>query len=61
MIILNDRILSFYFWSKGKNSQKFNRDEFINFIKNNNSLQHKYIDNTFHIIHFENLINELKI
>jgi hypothetical protein len=55
-----DRMLSFYFWSKGKNNQKFNRNEFINFIKKNNSLQHKYIDNTFHIIHFENLINELK-
>ena len=55
-----DRMLSFYFWSKRKNNQKFNRNEFINFIKNNNSLQHKYIDNTFHIIHFENLINELK-
>ena len=55
-----DRMLSFYFWSKGKNNQKFNRNEFINFIKEHNSLQHKYIDNTFHIIHFENLINELK-
>ena len=55
-----DRMLSFYFWSKGKNNQKFNRNEFINFIKKNNSFQHKYIDNTFHIIHFENLINELK-
>lgn len=29
-------------------------------IEKNNSFQHKYIDNTFHIIHFENLINELK-
>lgn len=55
-----DRMLSFYFWSKGKNNQKFNRNEFINFIKKTNSLQHKFIDNTFHIIHFENLINELK-
>ena len=55
-----DRMLSFYFWSKRKNNQKFNRNEFINFIKKNKSLQHKYIDNTFHIIHFENLINELK-
>ena len=55
-----DRMLSYYFYSKGKNNQKFNRNEFINFIKNNNCLQHKYIDNTVHIIHFENLINELK-
>ena len=55
-----DRMLSFYFFSKGKNNQVFNRNEFINFIKKNNSFQHKYIDNTFHIIHFENLINELK-
>ena len=29
-----DRILSFYFWSKGKNNQVFNRNEFINFIIN---------------------------
>ena len=55
-----DRILSFYFWSKGKKDQVFNRNEFINFIKNNDSFQHKYIDNTFHIIYFENLIDELK-
>lgn len=55
-----DRMLSYYFWSKGKNNQKFNRNEFIKFIKENESLQHKYIDNTFHIIRFENLINELK-
>jgi len=55
-----DRMLSFYFFSKGKNNQVFNRNEFINFIKKNDSFQHKYIDNTFHIIHFENLINELK-
>ncbi len=55
-----DRMLSFYFWSKGKNNQKFNRNEFIKFIRNNKSFQHKYIDNTFHIIRFENLINELK-
>lgn len=56
-----DRMLSFYFWSKGENNQKFNRNEFINFIKNMKwSDQHRFIDNTFHIIHFENLINELK-
>tara|TARA_B100000282_G_scaffold296112_1_gene277084 strand:+ start:340 stop:927 length:588 start_codon:yes stop_codon:yes gene_type:complete len=55
-----DRILSFYFWSKGKNNQVFNRNEFIKFIKGNNSFQHEYINNTFHIIHFENLVDELK-
>tara|TARA_Y100000992_G_C21268979_1_gene495567 strand:- start:1397 stop:1984 length:588 start_codon:yes stop_codon:yes gene_type:complete len=55
-----DRMLSYYFWSKGKNNQKFDRNEFINFIKSNTSFQHEYIDNTFHIIHFENIINELK-
>lgn len=55
-----DRMLSFYFWAKGRNNQTFNRNEFIKFIKRNNSFQHKYIDNTFYIIHFENLIDELK-
>jgi len=55
-----DRMLSFYFFSKGKNNQKFKRNQYINFIKKNESFQYKYIDNTFYIIHFENLINELK-
>ena len=55
-----DRMLSYYFWIKGKNNQEFNKNEFINFIKINSCFQHEYIDNTFHIIHFENLINELK-
>lgn len=55
-----DRMLSYYFWGKGKNNQEFNRNEFINFIKMNKCFQHEYIDNTFHIIHFENLIDELK-
>ena len=27
-------------------------------LENNHKQQHTYIDNTFHIIHFENLINE---
>ena len=58
-----DRILSFYFWSKGKDNQVFNRTEFIDFVKRNNRQrwpQHTYINNNFHIIHFENLIDELK-
>ena len=55
-----DRILSFYFWSKGKKNQVFNKKEFINFVKNNQSFQYRYINNTFHIIHYENLIDELK-
>lgn len=55
-----DRILSFYFWSKGKKNQTFDRNEFIKFIKENNSFQYKYINKTIHIIHFENLIDELK-
>jgi len=55
-----DRMLSFYFWNKGKNNQKFIRNEFINFVKNNDSFQNEYIDDTFHIIYYENLVNELK-
>ena len=55
-----DRILSYYFWSKGKDNQVFNRKEFINFVNNNYCFQHTYIDNSFHIIYFENLIDELK-
>lgn len=55
-----DRILSFYFWKKGKNNQVFIRDEFIKFVKKKRSFQHKFIDNSFHIIYFENLIEDLK-
>lgn len=55
-----DRILSFYFWNKGIKNQIFNRLEFIDFIKENNSYQHNYINNGFHIIYYENLINDLK-
>ena len=59
-----DRMLSFYFWSKGINDQKYNRTEFIEFIKTNNdfpySPQYTFISIDFHIIHYENLLNELK-
>ena len=55
-----DRMLSFYLFSKGENNQVFDRNEFIDFINKKDYFQHKYIDNTFHIIHYENLINELK-
>ena len=55
-----DRILSFYFWSKGKGNQVFNRKEFITFVKNCLCFQHNYITQNVHIIHFENLIAELK-
>lgn len=54
-----DRILSYYFWSQGKNAV-FSRCKFINFVNNKNCFQHKLINKNFHIIHFENLINELK-
>jgi len=63
-----DRILSFYFWQKGRARQDFNRQEFKQFIERNQSYQHTFIwdpilnqvDPTVHIVHFENLINELK-
>lgn len=55
-----DRMLSYYFYALS--NPVFNRNEFIEFIKNDIDLpqQYTYIDNTFHIIHFENLIDELK-
>jgi len=59
-----DRILSFYFWAKG--NQNFNRNEFIHFIKKSTSHhpkdinQYSYISKEFHIVHYENLIDELK-
>lgn len=55
-----DRILSFYFWSKGGKNQTFNRDEFIQFVKKGIGFQHEGIDDSFHIVYFENLINDLK-
>lgn len=58
-------MLSHYFFQKAtavnsKENQVFVKKEFINFIKQKNIHQHKYIDNTFHIVHFENLIDDLK-
>ena len=63
-----DRLLSFYFWQKGKNHQTFNKEDFKQFIYRNQSYQHTYIwdstlnkiDPTVHIIRFEDLINGLK-
>ena len=55
-----DRILSFYFWIKGENNQTFIRDEFIDFIKANDSYQYKYINCSFKICHYENLIQDLE-
>ena len=52
-----DRILSYYFWTKGGKNQTFDRDEFIQFVKKGISLQHEGIDDSFHIVYFENLIN----
>lgn len=53
-----NRILSYYFFTKGVNV--FNRNEFIKFVKHNNSFQHKYINNNFYIIRYENLMYGLK-
>lgn len=55
-----DRILSFYFFTKGKSNKTFHRNEFIMFLYKCNSFQYKYIDNSFHVIHYENLNDELK-
>tara|TARA_B100000401_G_scaffold199391_1_gene134440 strand:+ start:3748 stop:4335 length:588 start_codon:yes stop_codon:yes gene_type:complete len=55
-----DRILSFYFWNKGGENHAFDRDEFITFVKKGISFQYEGIDNSFHIVYFENLIHDLK-
>lgn len=55
-----DRILSFYFWSKGVRNQVFDKKDFIKFVKKNSDFQYRYIDDSVHIIHYENLIDELK-
>ena len=55
-----DRLLSFYFWSKGKDDQLFDRTEFIEYIHRNDKVQHKYITPDMNIIYFENLIGDLK-
>ena len=54
-----DRILSYYFWNKGTN-KTFNRDEFIDFVNKGVSFQYEGIDDSFYIVYFENLINDLK-
>lgn len=57
-----DRILSFYFWSK--RNAIYNRTEFIKFIKENKDFQYDYImhkgTHHFHIVHYENMMEELK-
>jgi len=55
-----DRILSFYFWAKGKHNQIFNRREFIQFVKRNNNFQYKFITHDMQLIKYENLITGLK-
>ena len=58
-----DRMLSYYFFRKSKNinsNYTFDKKEFIEFIKNERYCQYKYIDNTFHIVYYEDLINGLK-
>ena len=62
-----DRIMSFYFWKKGKDSNtEFDYNEFVKFVKQQSSYQYKYITNKktqkidCEIIHYENLIPELK-
>ena len=58
-----DRILSNYFFNKGDQNQTFDRDEFIKFVEKSVKqlgFQCKAIDDSFHIVYFENLINDLK-
>lgn len=55
-----DRILSFYFFFKGNKNKVFNKNEFIDFLKKNDFSQYKYVNDSIHIVHYENLINELK-
>ena len=53
-----DRMLSYYFFrNKG---QKFDKESFIEAVKNYNNFQYKFIDNSFHIVYYENLIDDLK-
>lgn len=63
MIVRNpyDRIMSYYFWTKGNNDITFNKTEFINFIKTTplTRFQYIYYDKTIKIIYYENMINEL--
>jgi hypothetical protein len=58
-----DRILSFYFWAKGKNTT-FQRNEFKKFIEKSDDYQYKYImykgTHDFQIIHYENMMEEIK-
>lgn len=61
-----DRMLSFYFFYNGKDHKKFIKKDFIKLIEGKIfplsiiKPQHKFIDNSFFIIHYENLIEELR-
>ena len=53
-----DRMLSYYFYST--NNKIFNKKKFIKFINKNTYAQHQYIDPTFYIVRYENLVRGLK-
>lgn len=59
-----DRLLSLYFFTKGKDNPVFLREEFIAFIQNDENHQWRYIEYNgeikCHTVHFENIIEELK-
>lgn len=59
-----DRLLSLYFFTKGKDNAVFIRDEFVSFIQNDENHQWKYIEYNgklvCRIVHYENMLEELK-
>jgi hypothetical protein len=58
-----DRSLSYYYYFyNDKKDEKFNKQQFIMFLNTKGKLQAQYtfIDDSFHIVKYENLIDELK-
>ena len=59
-----DRMMSYHFWGSNTEYRNFTKEGFIRRVvelgEDPWSYQHKYINDDYHIIHYENLVEELK-
>lgn len=59
-----DRMMSYHFWGSNTEYRNFTKEGFMARVvelgEDPWSYQHKYINDDYHIIHYENLVEELK-